>query len=118
MRDLEHQIAVVFVAWWAYNHNRFGINEKLLFAVPNGSHRNIGVAKKLKAEGVRRGVSDYFLCVPRNGKHGLFLELKAEKGRLSKEQGEFIDLANSQGYAWAIPYGTDQAIKAVEDYIK
>ena len=132
MRDIEHQIAVAFMMWWAYScktlgRNPLGMNngydERLLMAIPNGGHRHPNVARKLKAEGVRSGVSDYFLAVARNGKMGLFLELKAggpgiTKGRLSPEQIEFGELVRQNGYGFQVAYGTDQAIKAIEDYLK
>lgn|SRR3990167_2922791 len=118
MKQREHTIAVAFAMWWAYNHKRLGVTDgRLLFAVPNGGARHIAVARKMKAEGIRAGVPDYFLAVPKE-RHGLFLELKAEKGRLSHDQAQMIDLLAAQGYAWAIAYGTDQAIKAIEDYLK
>src|SRR3990167_7125439 len=66
MRQIEHQIAVAFTMWWAYNNKRLGVPDvRLLFAIPNGGLRNIRVAMNLKAEGVRAGIPDYFLAVPR-----------------------------------------------------
>ena len=59
---------------------------RLMFAIPNGGHRHIGVARKLKAEGVKPGVPDIFLPVARNKFHGLFIEMKFGRGRLTKEQ--------------------------------
>jgi|SRR3990167_8361186 len=118
MRSSEHQIAVAVMVWWAYSHKRIGVpDHRLLFAIPNGGLRNIRVAMNLKAEGVRAGIPDYFLAVPRQGKAGLFIELKAENGRLSPEQGEMLELFGDQGYGRSIAYGTDEAIKAIEGYL-
>ena len=59
----------------------------MLFAVPNGGDRNMLVAKKLKAEGVKKGVPDLCLPLPRGGYHGLYIEMKRQKnGRISPEQ--------------------------------
>ena len=44
---------------------------RLLFAVPNGGHRHRAVAARLKDEGVKAGVPDLFLPVPRGAFHGL-----------------------------------------------
>ena len=122
MRQVEHGIAVAFMAWWSYSHKKFGIDERLLWATPNGGARHIGVARKLKAEGVRAGVADYFLAVPVGGRHGLFLELKAggiigPKGRLSEEQKAFGLLVQDQGYDFEVAYGLDEAIEAVRGYL-
>jgi hypothetical protein len=122
MRDIEHNIAVAFMTWWSYAHKGFGVDDRLLFAIPNGGARHIWVAKKLKAEGVRAGVSDYFLAVPVLENHGLFLELKAggnltRKGVLSPEQKAFGRLVSENGYAFDVAYGIEEAIKSVRDYL-
>lgn len=77
----------------------------------------------LKAEGSVPGIADYFLAVPRQYMAGLYLELKAggvgiTKGRPSKDQIEFGRLVSEKGYKFVIAYGTDEAIKAIEDYLK
>jgi hypothetical protein len=56
----------------------------LLHAIPNGGHRHKAVAVRLKAEGVKRGVPDLCLPVPRGGHHGLYLEMKTRQGRKSR----------------------------------
>jgi hypothetical protein len=122
MRSIEHHIAVAVMNWWAYACKRYKLDEKLLHAIPNGGQRNIIVASKLKAEGVRAGVSDYFLAVPRRAFHGLYLELKAgggafRRGALSKEQAYFGALVVGQGYEFKVAYGTEEAIEAVENYL-
>ena len=113
---------MAFVMWWAYGCKRYGIPETLLLAIPNGGARHIAVARKLKAEGVRAGVSDYLLAVPRGVYHGLFLELKAggpgiPKGRVSKEQMAFGDTVRAQWYSFGVAYGTDEAINLVDMYL-
>ena len=46
-----------------------------MFAIPNGGLRNPVVARKLKAEGVKSGVSDIFLSVARGGYHNLYNQI-------------------------------------------
>lgn len=70
------------------------------FAVPNGRGRSRMEAGKLKAEGVRRGVPDVWLAVPRDGYHGLVCEFKAP-GKLrdvSPEQEAWHRFLRDQGY--------------------
>lgn len=52
----------------------------LLYAIPNGGARSRATAGKLKAEGVRSGVPDLCLPVPRGDFHGLYIEMKRSKG--------------------------------------
>lgn len=115
--------AVALMQWWAYYANTKKIDQRLLFAIPNGGARHIAVARKLKAEGVRAGIPDYFLAVPQKGFSGLFLELKAgglgfKAGRLSEAQHDAMCVLLAAGYKTITAYGTDEAIRAVEGYLK
>jgi hypothetical protein len=123
MRDLEHQIAVAFMHWWTYYARSKKIDETLLFHIPNGGLRNRATAGKLKAEGVRAGVSDYLLAMPRGTYHGLFLELKKggpgiEKGRATKEQLDFGEKVKAQGFAFTVACGTDEAVEKLLAYLR
>ena len=72
----------------------------------------------MQAEGVTPGVSDLFLMFPSNGWHGMFIEMKYGKGKLSEAQMEFLDLADSSSYATTVCYSLDDFMKAVEGYMK
>lgn len=71
---------------------------KWLYAVPNGGQRDARVAAGLKAEGVKAGVHDLMLPVPRHGFHGLYIEMKKPGGRASLEQKDFGKFVDGQGY--------------------
>ncbi len=70
----------------------------MLYAVPNGGHRHIAVARKLKAEGVKAGVPDVCLPVPKGSYHGFYAELKVGKNKPTKKQYEWIKALRSYGY--------------------
>lgn len=72
----------------------------LLFAVPNGGHRNKATAGRMKAEGVRAGVPDIFLAVPSvsKGFHGAFIELKVKHNQPTPQQSSWMALLAAQGY--------------------
>lgn len=53
----------------------------LLHHIPNGGSRNQLEAANLKRQGVKAGVPDLCLPVPRNGKHGLYVEMKWQKNK-------------------------------------
>lgn len=74
-------------------------------------------ARRLKAEGVRAGVPDVFLAIPAQGYHGLFLELKAPKGRVSPDQKTMLETLRASGYACCVCFGWDEAREAVEGYL-
>lgn len=78
------------------------------FAVPNGGHRHIAEASRLKAEGVRSGTPDLCFMLP-NGKVA-WLEMKAAKGTLGPAQKEFRDIAGRLGHHWGLARSVDEAI--------
>lgn len=90
---------------------------RLLYAVPNGGDRHRAVAAKMKAEGVRPGVPDYALPVPRGGLHGLYIELKRLDGRASREQNEWIQGLRDRGYRAEVARGADEAWRILREYL-
>jgi len=52
----EHSEQVGFINWFRVQYPRV-----LIFAIPNGEKRSISVAKRLKAEGVVRGIPDLYI---------------------------------------------------------
>lgn len=112
----EHADAVSFFGMVRMHENRYP-ELRMLFSVPNGSDRHPAVAGKLKAEGVRRGVSDYIALVPKGEFHGLAIELKtADGGAHSKEQTEFINRARANGYRAEFAHGWVEAWRIACDY--
>jgi hypothetical protein len=119
MKSIEHAEQVLLMQWWALSHQQFGIPEQLLFAIPNGGERNIIVAARMKKEGVRAGVPDLFLAVPRGEFHGLFIEMKKPKGgRVSKNQSSMMKLLAAQGYASKVCCGWVEARVEIERYLR
>lgn len=119
MKQLEHTEQVTLIQWWQLACRGFGIPEQLLFAIPNGGQRNIIVASKLKAEGVRAGIPDLFLAYPTRRHCGLFIELKKTKGgRASDKQKTMLTQLAEHGYATAICHGWIEAKTTIEDYLR
>ena len=114
----EHVEQVALCRWWAMYARRIGVAESLLFAIPNGGRRDKTTGARLKAEGVRAGVPDMFLALPRQDAPGLFLELKKQKGgRVSENQKTMHEALSHAGYPVCICRGWDEAKRAIEDYI-
>lgn len=113
----EHEEQRMLMQWWALYSKSKGLSECLLFAIPNGGFRHISVAMKLKQEGVRAGVPDLFLALPRGNYHGLFIEMKKAKGgRVSDSQNAVMTSLVRQGYACAVCRGWMAAKKRIESY--
>lgn len=89
----------------------------LAYHTPNGGGRSKGEGARMKSLGVKPGVSDIFLPVPRNGKHGLWIELKAEHGTPSPDQLDWIGAMLAQGYAAQLAWGWQEAVTAIAGYM-
>ena len=57
------------------------------------------------------------MIVPRGTKVGLSLELKSAKGRVSDDQEQMLALFSVQGWATAVAYSFDEAVKAITNYL-
>lgn len=91
----------------------------LLFHVPNGGSRNKAEAGRLRAEGVKAGVPDICLPVPRGRYHGLYIELKRKRGgRLYPAQMAWIEALMKQGYSVAICKGWETAAEIILNYLE
>ena len=113
----EQEQAVVF-QWAEIMENRYP-ELKLLYHVPNGGLRSKSEAVRFKRVGVKSGVPDICLPVARKGYHGLYIEMKRQKGgTLSKPQREWLDDLFAQGYLAVRCDGADEAISTLERYLK
>lgn len=89
-------------------------------AVPHGGLRHKAVAAKLRAEGVSPGYPDFLLDVPRQGFHGLRIELKRQKAppsAVSSEQHEWHDRLRAHGYRVEVCRGWESAWDVLCDYL-
>jgi hypothetical protein len=109
---------------WVRLHERKVPELGLLFHIPNGGRRNVREAARLKAMGVKAGVSDYFLPVPKYGGDypedliymGLWLELKAGKNRPTPAQFDWQHKM-SKDYEVDICVGWLEAARCIADYL-
>jgi hypothetical protein len=54
--------------------------------------------------------------VPKNGYHGLFIEMKYGSNKVTENQEKFLQNAANVGYAVSVCYSANEAIKRIEDY--
>lgn len=96
----------------------------LIYAVPNaggyvgGFAANAVRASRMKAEGVRRGPPDVNVDVPSSGFHGLRIEFKAGRGRLTPEQAAWGEALTEQGYYVTVCRSALEAWAVLADYLR
>ena len=105
-----------FFRWWhLMQTNRW--RNVVCFAVPNGGARDAITGARLKQEGVLAGVPDIFLARSACGRHGMFIEMKTKRGRVSERQRDLFPLLEAAGYAVVVARGWKEAADAVEMYL-
>jgi VRR-NUC domain len=113
----EHNIQSAFIEWCRLKANS---DQRLqnVIAIPNAGLRSWKYGKRLKAEGLSAGFPDIFVFIPSRGYMGLALEFKSKKGKLRPNQKEWLDRLKSAGYAALVVRSLDEAIQALELYMK
>lgn len=104
------QVAVV-------NYLRARYPQALFTIAPSGMKLPIHVARMLKAMGYVAGTPDLMIFEPRGEYHGLFIEIKTERGRASEAQGKFMDSLWERGYLVALCFGYERAVKVIDSYL-
>ena len=109
----EHLEQVTLITWYRRTYKN-----ELLIAIPNGGKRHIKTAISMKQEGTSKGFPDLFLPVPNSKFHGLFIEMKRQKGgTVSKEQKVWLEYLNFVGYQAVICKGFLEAKEIIECYL-
>src|SRR5574344_149841 len=109
----EHLEQITLIAWYRRTYKN-----ELLVAIPNGGKRHIKTAVSMKQEGTSKGFPDLFLPVPNYQSHGLFIEMKRQKGgTVSKEQKAWLEYLNSVGYQAVVCKGFLEAKEVIECYL-
>lgn len=91
---------------------------KWIYAVPNGGHRHPAVAAQMKAQGVKRGISDICIPIPKKDYHGCYIEMKMVGKKLTPEQAEFAAFIMENDYEFAMCLTCDQVLETIENYLQ
>jgi len=114
-REFEEQEALFqWAAIQSGNHPEL----EWLFHIPNGGFRHKATAAALKRQGVKPGVLDLCLPVPRKGFHGLYIELKRLGEKPSPRQNRWLLFLCEQGYKAVVAVGWVEAAEILLEYLK
>lgn len=112
-RSSEHETQRAYFQW-----ARLHKEARRAFAIPNGGARSKATAGRLKAEGVRAGVLDVFLPLPRGECAGMWVEFKHGYNKPTDLQEAEIGALVEAGYAVLICWGAIAAIEMTETYLR
>lgn len=79
-----------------------------IIAIPNAGKRSQWEAQRAKREGLATGFPDIMALAP--GKVA-FIEFKSAKGRLSDNQGEWLDRLHGMGFPCGVFRDADEAVE-------
>ena len=109
---IQSQIVLDFNNKYCLKHH----NPRLLiFAVPNGGSRNVLEAKKLKATGTLRGVSDLIVNFPSKV---VYIEVKTSIGVQSDAQKDFQKRVEDLGMDYHIVRSLENFNEIIMPYLK
>ena len=115
--EAQHQAAVV--KWSQQPSIRSQWPElALLFHIKNETTEGPKAVMIDRKMGVKKGVPDLHLPVPRGRYHGLYIEMKTETGHTSTEQDWWGEHLSAQGYAWHVCHGWQSAVSVLEWYLQ
>ena len=112
----KHPESEICKALWHWFFYAFPKHRRRYLRIEVGGQRTKKTQGILKAEGVKAGTSDIFVAVPRGAFGGLWLEVKADKGRLSDNQKTF---QNEMGddYRCVTGYGLRECKDLITQYL-
>lgn len=112
--EAEEQKALIqWTKWQEKQHSEL----KMLMHIPNEGKRSPRTGAELKRMGLKAGFPDLGLLVPRNDKHGLFIEMKVGRNKCTDNQKEWIRRLMEQGYEVKVCYSCEEAIQTIKKYL-
>ena len=109
---------VAFFTWAQIMGNGERPALALAYHIPNGGARDAKTGARLKREGVKAGVPDIHLPVPRGGYASLYIELKKPGGKPRPNQLAWINQLRDAGNRVEVCDNLDDAIAATERYLE
>lgn len=113
--EAQEQAAVI--EWWRFACKKYGVPEVALLHVANEGTGSVVRGRLQKRQGVRAGVADLFLSVPRGSFSGLWIEMKRQGGSVRPEQREFLSQMQTLGYDCAVCRGAEAVREKIHAYL-
>lgn len=112
MSEHHEQAAFIDYCRWKGYDRQF-----VIAAIPNQRKVNVVTGRRFKAEGVLPGYPDILVDEPRAPYHGLRIEFKHGRNKLSEDQRLVRSKLERAGYRYVVSYSATEAIKALEEYL-
>jgi len=112
----ESDFQIVCYRWFCAQYPKL---KELLWGSINGVKLNLSPRQlaKLKEMGFTKGVPDFTLSAPRGNFAGLFVELKVQGRKPSKEQRAMLKRLDEEGYCCKVANNIDEFISVITTYL-
>lgn len=114
MKHQEEDLQQSCVRWFDYEYPSL---RHLLHHSPNGGRRTLREAARFKSMGTKAGFPDLILCMAARGYHGLFIEMKSEKGTQTALQKTWQTALEEQGYRYVVCRSFDDFKRIINTYV-
>lgn len=88
-----------------------------VYHIPNQRRCDPRTGAHLKKQGLRAGFPDLCLPIPKGGYGALYIEMKSQTGKPTKEQREWVQRLRDLGNCAYICKGADSAIALIDRYM-
>ena len=109
----EDNLQIACVNWFKLQYP-----DKVIYSIPNGGKRNAREAARFKKTGTLAGIPDLHIAEPNGKYHGLYIELKSGKNRLTDNQKQMISKLMKNKYRCEVCYSLEDFINSVNNYLK
>ena len=116
MRRSEESEQINLIQWCKYNEHIYPGLE-LIHHIPNGGKRNRLEAARLKQAGVKAGVPDLHLPVPKGEYCGLYIEMKWNGNKPTPKQEMWIKKLREQRHCVVVCDGFEEAKDTIIKYM-
>lgn len=113
---LESQIQQQCIRWFQYQYRKLW-DDGVLFHIPNEGLRHAATGKRMKSEGIVRGVADLCLAMGRRGYHHLYIEMKRPGNYQSPFQKAWEQGISKHGNAYVVCKSVEEFKETVNWYL-
>lgn len=115
----EDELQILCVSWFERNYGECTAksNQHFMYHIPNQGKRSFTYLNKLIRMGLKAGIPDLHLTTPAQGYNGLFIEMKFNKGKLSRQQTHTIETLRNLNYKVVVCNSFNMFKKIIIDYL-
>jgi hypothetical protein len=113
--ESESRIQTLMYVWFQNSYRQYG---KLFIKVTNEGKRTAREGMRLKGEGLRPGVPDIFIALPRGPYAGLWIEVKRPGEAPRANQVQMIETLTAQGYRVEVVTSLATFQELINEYLK